>query len=88
MRSVSFTNQPPQKLFYIKGKKLIGFFEENLKGEYHSLPRQSFPQAFLPNGYVDILKPNFFLKNKKLYGKMCPFITPDTLDIDYKKDLK
>ena len=28
-----------------------------------------------------------FLKNKKLYGKMCPFITPDTLDIDYLKNL-
>ena len=24
MRSVSSINQPPQKLFYIKGKKLIG----------------------------------------------------------------
>lgn len=90
MRSVSFTNQPPQKLFYIKGKKLIGFFEENLKGEYHSLPRQSFPQAFLPNGYVDILKPKFFLKKKKdvFFGnKILAYFTEKTLDIDVKEDL-
>ena len=88
MRSVSEFNQPAQKFFMIKNNKLKGFFDKNLKGEYHAYPRQKFPKAYLPNGYVDIFKPKFFLKNKKLYGKMCPFLTKDTLDIDYKKDLK
>lgn len=88
MRSVSEFNQPPQKLFMIKNKQLKGFFDESLQGEYHSLPRQKFPKTYLPNGYVDILKPKFFLNNKKLYGKICPFLTEETLDIDYKVDLK
>ena len=84
MRSVSEFNQPVQKLFTIKNNELKGFFDKSYKGEYHAYPRQKFSKTYVPNGYVDILKPNFFLKNKKLYGKMCPFITPDTLDIDYK----
>ncbi len=88
MRSVSEFNQPAQKLFMIKNNRLKGFFDKNLSGEYHAHPRQKFPKPYLPNGYLDVFKPKFFLKKKKLYGKMCPFLTKNTLDIDYKKDLK
>ena len=88
MRSVSEFNQPPQKLFMITKNRLKGFFDNTLSGEYHSFPRQKFPKTYLPNGYIDIFKPKFFLKNKKLHGKICPFITSDTLDIDHKKDLE
>ena len=88
MRSVSEFSQPPQKLFMIDKNRLKGFFDEIITGEYHSLPRQKYPKTYLPNGYIDIFKPNFFLKNKLLHGKICPFITKETLDIDYKKDLK
>lgn len=88
MRSISEFNQPPQKLFMIHKNRLKGFFDKNLSGEYHSRPRQDFPKTYLPNGYVDIFKPEFFLNKKKLYGKMCPFLTKYTLDIDHKKDLK
>ena len=88
MRSVSEFNQPVQKLFEIKNKRLKGFFDKDYKGEYHAFPRQKFPKSYLPNGYVDIFKPRYFLNNKNLHGKMCPFITEDTLDIDNKKDLK
>lgn len=88
LRSVSEFNQPVQKLFMIKNNKLQGFFDKSLKGEYHALPRQKFSKTYLPNGYIDILKPKFFLNKKKLYGRMCPFITEETLDIDYKEDLK
>ncbi len=90
MRSVSTVSQPPQKLFKLKNKMLVGFFEKNLKGEYHSLPRQKYAQAYLPNGYVDILKPDFFFKNKKniFFGKkILAYLTKRTLDIDLKEDL-
>lgn len=89
MRSVSEFNQPAQKFFMIKNKRLNGYFDKDLKGEYHAYPRQKFAKTYLPNGYVDIFKPKFFLNTKKkLHGNMCPFITKETLDIDYKKDLK
>ena len=73
----------------IKNKSLKGFFDQSLKGEYHSLPRQKYAKTYLPNGYIDILKPKFFLNNnKKLFGRIMPFLTDETLDIDSKKDLK
>mgnify|MGYP000103133585 CR=1 FL=1 len=88
MRSVSKFNQPPQKLFMIKNGKLKGFFDKTLKGEYHAKPRQKYPTTYLPNGYIDIFKPNFFLKKNKLHGKILPFITRHILDIDEREDLK
>tara|TARA_Y100000389_G_C17451620_1_gene515248 strand:+ start:942 stop:1625 length:684 start_codon:yes stop_codon:yes gene_type:complete len=89
MRSVSEFNQPPQKFFKIKNKTLKGFFDKELKGEYHGRPRQKYPKTYLPNGYIDILKPAFFLNNKNiLFGKMQPFLTNEILDIDKLSDLK
>ncbi|MDB3947450.1 acylneuraminate cytidylyltransferase family protein [Candidatus Pelagibacter sp.] len=88
MRSVSEFNQPVQKFFMIRNKRLNGYFDKDFKGEYHAYPRQKFAKTYLPNGYVDIFKPKFFLNSKKkLHGKMCPFITKETLDIDDKNDL-
>jgi CMP-N,N'-diacetyllegionaminic acid synthase len=89
MRSVSIFNQPPHKMFKIKNNRLVGFFDDYLKGEYYSQPRQIFPQTYLPNGYIDIYKPSFFLNKKKdLCGRILPFITEETIDIDDKNDLK
>ena len=89
MRSVSIFNQPPHKMFQIKNKKLTGFFDDKLKDEYHCLPRQNFPKTYLPNGYIDIFKPKYFMNNRnKLYGRILPFITEETLDIDERKDFK
>ena len=89
MRSVSHFSQPPQKLFRKKNKFLCGFFNNKYKGEYHSKPRQHYPKTFLPNGYVDILKTSYILKNKKIYGnKILAFLTDPILDIDNKQDLK
>lgn len=89
MRSVSIFSQPPQKLFQIKKKFLTGFFNKKYKGEYHSRPRQDYPETYLPNGYIDILKTSYILKSKKIYGnKILSYVTNPILDIDTKQDLK
>ena len=33
MRSVSIMNQPPQKMFMLKNKFLVGYFDKTLKGD-------------------------------------------------------
>ncbi|MBD1143996.1 acylneuraminate cytidylyltransferase family protein [Pelagibacterales bacterium SAG-MED33] len=88
MRSLSLFNQPAEKFFYKQGMFLKGYFDKTLKGEYHSLPRQKFNKTYLPNGYIDILKPNYFLnKKKRLFGKkILAYITEETTDIDTKND--
>ena len=73
----------------LKNNFLKGYFDKILKGEYYNMPRQKYPFSYLPNGYVDILKPSFFMKKKSLTGgRILGYITPETLDIDYKEDFK
>lgn len=89
MRSISAMNQPPQKMFMLRKNFLIGYFDKILKGEYYNLPRQFYPKCYLPNGYIDILKPSYFMNNSSLMGKkILGYITPETLDIDTKADFK
>ena len=88
LRSVELIELSPYKIFKMSGPYLKGFFPDHHAVEYYNLPRQHFPKTYKPNGYVDIFKPDFILKQKKLYGKMCPFLTEHTLDIDCKRDLK
>ena len=82
-------NQPPQKMFMLKKNFLVGHFENSLKGEYFNKPRQFYPSSYMPNGYVDIIKPSYFMKKKSIMGKkILGFVTPEILDIDTKEDFK
>ena len=48
-----------------------------------NLPRQLFPETYQPNGYVDIMKTDFVMKNKKLHGsKVLSFLTPKAVEVD------
>lgn len=52
-------------------------------------PRQQFEQAYIPNGYVDILSIKHIKETGKLHGnKMASFITPPCIEIDTEYDLK
>ena len=64
------------------------FFNDDERIEYYNLPRQSFPQAFNPNGYIDILR-NSTIKTGQLHGNIIlGFKTEQTPDIDAEEDFK
>jgi len=51
-------------------------------------PRQSFPDTYQANGYVDILSTSFILKNNEIHGKkILPFITKPAYELDSIEDL-
>lgn len=90
IRSVNQLHNPAQKIFQIKGKYLSGFFDDKLRGEYHTFPRQLYPLTYSPNSFFDVCKPSYFMKfrGKKLWGKkILPIITNFYKDIDTKIDL-
>ena len=37
-------------------------YANDSRPEYYNLPRQSFPKAYHPNGYIDIIKRSIFHK--------------------------
>ena len=66
LRSAHKTKNCPFKWFKIKDNYFYPIFDEDHNLEIHNMPRQVFPEVYIPNGYVDILKPSIFVKSIKL----------------------
>jgi CMP-N,N'-diacetyllegionaminic acid synthase len=87
LRSVHELAEPPQKMFAIENGYLTGFFPGETRPEYYNLPRQEFPKAYHPNGYVDIIRTGYVTKANALHGpRMIGFVTPFTIEIDSPDD--
>ena len=88
LRSASQFSQPPEKMFKIVNGFFKGYFN-NYPIEYYNYPRQSFPKSYVPNGYIDILKPDLILNSGLIHGnRILPYITNETNDIDELNDFK
>lgn len=88
LRSADKLAEPPQKMMrFDKNNFLTGFFPDDPRPEYYNLPRQTFPDAYHPNGYVDIVRPKYITKNGRLYGdKVLGFATPLVTEVDRPED--
>jgi CMP-N-acetylneuraminic acid synthetase len=90
LRSGHVAEETPYKLFTVEDGycKFFGRNEFKPKEEYYNYPRQRFPDAYIPNGYVDIIKPEVLKKTGSLHGeKIHAFITNKIPDIDNFDDL-
>jgi CMP-N-acetylneuraminic acid synthetase len=89
VRSMKECSHPPYKLFKINDNGICEGFFEDFKGikDYTNLPRQIFPKAYLPNGYVDVCKRSTLEKYKTAFGtNIMPFITANITDVDTEGD--
>ncbi|TMK39922.1 MAG: acylneuraminate cytidylyltransferase family protein [Actinobacteria bacterium] len=88
LRSVHQLPEPPQKMFGIKDGWLTGLFPQDERPEYYNLPRQAFPPAYHPNGYVDVVRPDIVRAQNGLYGsRVLACITPSAIEIDGAEEL-
>lgn len=88
LRSAHEFSESVYKFFKCDGKYWDGFFP-GMEGEYYNLPRQYFPKSYLPNGYIDIVRPKVFMNKDTLHGnKILSFITPYVIEIDTKEDFE
>lgn len=90
LRSAHELAEPPHKMFQLgKGGYFEGFFPNDPRPEYYNLPRQELPKAYQPNGYVDIIRTDFFVRERMLHGpKILGFITPFAIEVDMQEDLE
>lgn len=88
LRSLHELGEAPEKMFRIDRQGyLTGIFPNDPRPEYYNLPRQSFPSAYHPNGYVDIIRTGYVIDNNKLHGpKILGFVTPKVTEIDTADD--
>lgn len=88
LRSVHQIPEPPQKMFGISEGFLHGLFPHESRPDYFNLPRQAFPPAYQPNGYVDIVLPGALGSEGGLYGsRMLAFVTDPVVEVDGPEEL-
>ena len=84
VRSMHMLPESPYKMLKIsKSGKCTGFFR-GYKGNknYTNLPRQVFPPAYQPNGYIDIVKKATILDGTTFGNRVLPIITDFVLEVD------
>lgn len=79
LRSGHKAPESPLKWFIKKNKYFYGLIEN----EDYNLPKESFEQVYIPNGYIDILKTSFLIDHEELHGeRMLGFESPVCTEVD------
>ena len=92
LRSMHLAPEGPYKMLQVDETGLCKGFFEDFQGEkdYTNLPRQTFPRAYIPNGYIDIaLRATAEELGTDFGPSILPHITSPTIEIDtsYELDL-
>jgi len=88
LRSMHELPEPPYKMFRVEDGYCKGFFKEfNGIKDYTNLPRQTFPKAYQPNGYMDISKRHTLRDADTSFGmKIMPVITEPVTEVDMQHE--
>ncbi|MDC1318910.1 acylneuraminate cytidylyltransferase family protein [Candidatus Thioglobus sp.] len=86
LRSVHKMSDTSYKTFEIEDGKLKTLFNGSFDIEFTTMPRQTFPVTFNPNGYIDIVRTSM-IENGLMHGNnVKAFITDTTYEIDEMDD--
>lgn len=89
LRSGHKASESPYKWF-LKNKD--GYFKplsDKITNDEANLGRQSFPDVYIPDGYVDVLKSDYIIQNDILHGKnMLGYESPYCQEVDTLDDLE
>lgn len=87
LRSGHLASESPFKWFEINEK---GYFESICKGlsnEEANNGRQGFPDVYIPDGYVDVIKTDFVISHGILHGeRMLGYESPTCIEVDTEDD--
>lgn len=89
LRSAYPADFAPYKWFT---KGADGYFQclfEGMTPDEANQARQGFPQVYIPDGYVDVLRVPFIIKKDRLHGdKVKAFIVSSGTDVDTPREMK
>jgi CMP-N,N'-diacetyllegionaminic acid synthase len=87
LRSVHKMSESSYKTLEINNGSLTPLFLFGDAKIDSNAPRQSFPDTYVANGYVDVLSTSFIIKNQEIHGKkIMPFITDPAYEVDTIED--
>ncbi len=84
VRSMHELPDAPHKMFMINDDgECCGFFPDfNGIKNYTNLPRQMFPKAYQPNGYLDIVKRSTLSGGDTFGDVILPIVTEEVIEVD------
>lgn len=66
-----------------------GFASDRMPPGYSNLPRQIFPEVYIPNGYVDVLRTSFVMNSDDIHGHcIMGYLTPMCREVDTLEDFE
>lgn len=84
LRSAHEAPESPAKWFSLNAD---GYFSGFIGNQWLDAPRQACPRAYIPDGYVDIVRVSVLLKQQELYfPHMLAFIAPPCHEVDTEED--
>lgn len=87
LRSGSLVIHSPYKWFVKREDGYWGAILPGMTCDEANFPRQDFPEIYMPNGYVDVLKTEFIVNNNLMHGeRMIGYATDIVPDIDTEED--
>jgi N-acylneuraminate cytidylyltransferase len=86
LRSVSTPDQTPYKMWRTRGLYLEPLVTVEGVRDAQSQPRQSLPEVWWQNGYIDVIRPRTVLELDSMTGeRILPFVIEDPgIEIDYE----
>lgn len=87
LRSVTWPDQTPYKMFLIEGGLLRPAMSLEGVPEPFTMPRQMLPPVYWGNGYLDVLRPRVVLKKNRMCGDVIlPFVMEEKVfELDYEE---
>lgn len=89
LRSVGPSELTPYKMWHIVDGELRPVLRIEGMAEPYCAPRQSLPEVYWQNGYVDIVRPEVILARNRMAGeRILPFIVDEpVVELDYPESL-
>jgi CMP-N,N'-diacetyllegionaminic acid synthase len=89
LRSVHEMSESAYKSFEVNDEGFLSTLGSMENGDMANFPRQAFPKTYVANGYIDVLDPNYILRENKLHGdRILAFQTPVVTEVDSIEDLE
>jgi N-acylneuraminate cytidylyltransferase len=90
LRSAHASSESPFKWFRVNmAGYLTGITSDDTSLDKFNLPRQTFPQVFIPDGYVDIVKSSYVMNSGFFHGdKVLAYESPSCTEVDSLDELE
>lgn len=87
LRSAHKAPESPFKWFRLEQKFFKPLIEDTKNVDTFNLPKESFDDVYIPDGYVDVLRSSQVLGSNSLFGeRMLGFQSPVCIELDSKEE--